>query len=169
MAVILVGKRESQGEKKKKGKENYFYKGKEKVGEIQNKRSNVGMNTLQRSSYSYRRDGSSGRIWDYNVVHVPETKPPAPSRELTRTYFISNSTASDHNPTPPPPSRSERKIRRCAFLSIFVHCVRSPATQRPLINQMLHQLILCTYFLFLVYAMCCAFGHIFIQTPRYSL
>ncbi|KAH6791112.1 hypothetical protein C2S51_006118 [Perilla frutescens var. frutescens] len=91
------------------------------------------MNTLQRSSCSFRRQGSSGRIWDKNVVQIPEVKPPAPTRENSRDfryqYCISDSNlsnTSEHDP--PPPSRSERKAHRCAFLSIFVHCVRSPAS-----------------------------------------
>lgn len=32
------------------------------------------MSTLQRSSYSFRRQGSSGRIWENNKLKLPEKK-----------------------------------------------------------------------------------------------
>lgn len=96
------------------------------------------MNTLPRSSYSFRRQGSSGsRIWDYDV----EIKPPAQPLEM----FLRSNDKSDRSnnlgaykhdtmmSTPMPPSKSKRKHHTCGFLSIFGRCVRSSTSQTPIV------------------------------------
>ncbi|KAG8384750.1 hypothetical protein BUALT_Bualt04G0150900 [Buddleja alternifolia] len=71
------------------------------------------MSTLQRSAYSFRRQGSSGRIWD-NRLQISDIKPIAPSHDNNSTEFnsnpvIGNTKAPDSNVRSLPRSRSETK------------------------------------------------------------
>ncbi|KAL1538640.1 hypothetical protein AAHA92_27360 [Salvia divinorum] len=88
------------------------------------------MNTLPRSSYSFRRQGSSGsRIWDYDVAIKPPTQPLEMFlRSNDKSDRSNNFGASKHSSmmsTPRPPSKSKGKHHACGFLSIFGRCIRS--------------------------------------------
>ncbi|PIN05440.1 hypothetical protein CDL12_22018 [Handroanthus impetiginosus] len=96
------------------------------------------MNTLQRSSYSFRRQGSSGRIWD-NRIQIPEMKTASKHDKDSREFNyhpISNSNTDIGNASacgsrvvhPSSGSRSETKSQRCALISIFGCCLGSPAS-----------------------------------------
>ncbi|KAL7140898.1 hypothetical protein ABFS83_08G018200 [Erythranthe nasuta] len=105
------------------------------------------MTTLQRSSYSFRRQGSSGRIWDKDRVQNQDIHPSEKSRDFNYHPIVSNSNSnsnsysysnsgvlnaspSDNSKVPPPSgSRSESKVHhRCGFVSIFGCCVGSRAS-----------------------------------------
>ncbi|XP_051140676.1 MAPK kinase substrate protein At1g80180-like [Andrographis paniculata] len=97
------------------------------------------MSALQRSSYSFRRQGSSGRIWD-SRIQFPDAKSSTPSpRDKSGDFSFhpisrsnrqlidaspqsrrSNSTAMEVN-TPP----SDPKPRRRALGSVFGCCACS--------------------------------------------
>ncbi|CAL9014509.1 unnamed protein product [Prunus brigantina] len=99
------------------------------------------MNALPRSSISFRRQGSSGLIWE-DRVQVLEQKP-----ALQVTISINKSDSQEHtsnlderfqerkdvdSPSPPlpetsVPSKSEKKDRGCSFSILFGRCMRSPA------------------------------------------
>ncbi|CAB4275102.1 unnamed protein product [Prunus armeniaca] len=100
------------------------------------------MNALPRSSISFRRQGSSGLIWE-DRVQVLEQK-----RALQVTISINKSDSQEHtsnlderfqerkdvdSPSPPlpetsVPSKPEKEDRRCSFSTLFGRCMRSPAT-----------------------------------------
>nr|GME17900.1 hypothetical protein CDL12_22018 [Ipomoea batatas] len=105
------------------------------------------MTTLQRSSYSFRRQGSSGRIWE-KVVYGPELNAGGGSQlPLTHTReraqqerynckdIVSHANArvaaaaaaeEETNASPPvaplPPSRSHTKAITCGFITLFGRC-----------------------------------------------
>ncbi|KAJ9152521.1 hypothetical protein P3X46_026081 [Hevea brasiliensis] len=103
--------------------------------------------TLQRSSVSFRRQGSSGRVWDN--LHIDRKASGALSGPLIRMSTdksqelhlkniekgreeaflgkededISNSSSST---SPMAPSKPENKNQRCNVLSLFRSCMGSP-------------------------------------------
>ncbi|KAJ9683525.1 hypothetical protein PVL29_019206 [Vitis rotundifolia] len=89
------------------------------------------MNTLERSSFSFRRQGSSGRIWD-NQFQAFEPKADVPQAAATATRkrqevkFQEMETQTPRswsgNSTPPPPN-SQDKGQRCAFSAVFWRCI----------------------------------------------
>ncbi|OAY29876.1 hypothetical protein MANES_15G178100v8 [Manihot esculenta] len=104
--------------------------------------------TLQRSSVSFRRQGSSGRVWDN--LHIDRKASEALSGPLSGQLLsmsvdksqklslkniekeaiqekenkeISNFKSS---PSPMPSSKSDNKNQRCNVLSLFRSCMGSP-------------------------------------------
>ncbi|XAR71213.1 hypothetical protein NMG60_11028376 [Bertholletia excelsa] len=103
------------------------------------KRSNDSMaTTLQRSSVSFRRQGSSGRIWS-DRMQAQDRKPgghhAAVAFETSQQENFRPDSATDAlppsdsrspaDPSPTDPPESESKPQRCAFSSIFRRCMRS--------------------------------------------
>ncbi|KAL3624188.1 hypothetical protein CASFOL_033004 [Castilleja foliolosa] len=86
--------------------------------------------SLQRSSCSFRRQGSSGRVWG-DVNRISDVKPSNKSRDFryhpipTSNVPQPDSIALDH---PPRRSTSESKIKRCGFVSVFLCCIRSSSS-----------------------------------------
>ncbi|KAK4346563.1 hypothetical protein RND71_032902 [Anisodus tanguticus] len=102
------------------------------------------MTTLERSSYSFRRQGSSGHIWDKR-----HNKPSGGGSATTMAHGIGNSQQhrriqydevsnvatpsvgmeTNENPyASVPSSRSESKPPRCSFIAMFGRCARTPAS-----------------------------------------
>ncbi|PQQ01223.1 hypothetical protein Pyn_11505 [Prunus yedoensis var. nudiflora] len=99
------------------------------------------MNALSRSSISFRRQGSSGIIWE-DRVQVLEQKP-----ALQVTISINKSDSQEHtsnlderfqgrkdvdSPSPPlqetsVPSKPGKRDRGCSFSTLFGRCMHSPA------------------------------------------
>ncbi|KAK4367479.1 hypothetical protein RND71_011271 [Anisodus tanguticus] len=101
------------------------------------------MTTLERSSYSFRRQGSSGHIWDnrFNKSSGGGTTTTAHgignSQQHRRIQYdeVSNvatpSVGMETNENPyasVPSSRSESKPPGCSFIAIFGRCTRTPAS-----------------------------------------
>lgn len=89
------------------------------------------MNTLERSSVSFRRQGSSGRIWDNQFqaigqkADVPQAAAMATRKRQEVTFQeMENQTPRSRsgNSTPPPPN-SRDKGQRCAFSAVFGRCI----------------------------------------------
>ncbi|KAL6994269.1 hypothetical protein U1Q18_012376 [Sarracenia purpurea var. burkii] len=110
------------------------------------------MTTLQRSSVSFRRQGSSGRIWDDRPpLHDPKSGGlhptiafekcqdhnnsqdnvavghPTPSGPFAATTPLPGSENEVDHPNPSSPPKSESKPRKWSFSSIFRRCVGTPA------------------------------------------
>ncbi|GKV08631.1 hypothetical protein SLEP1_g20235 [Rubroshorea leprosula] len=101
------------------------------------------MTTLQRSSVSFRRQGSSGRVWDDHLPHDPNSGPlfgksPDPPHPRPDVLLL----APDEQNSPPqhihvpertlssPCSESPAKTTpRCGFSALFRRCMGSSATQ----------------------------------------
>ncbi|KAL6960682.1 hypothetical protein U1Q18_038446 [Sarracenia purpurea var. burkii] len=103
-------------------------KRKEKLGR-ERAESFRSMTSLQRSSVSFRRWGSSGRIWNDRLQQL-EPKPIVIGLEASKKTQLGNiqneDIANPQRPTaPPPPSKS--KVKKCSFSTIFGRCVHSPA------------------------------------------
>ncbi|KDP45439.1 hypothetical protein JCGZ_09688 [Jatropha curcas] len=103
--------------------------------------------TLQRSSVSFRRQGSSGRVWDNLQIDRKTSGPPSgylgtppgPSQDLLlkeeachersiREISSSSSSSSSSALARISPSKHENKDQRCNVLGIFRRCVGSSAT-----------------------------------------
>lgn len=93
------------------------------------------MNTLQRSSFSFRRQGSSGRIWtDHMQFMEPKSNGSAPSRKnQTKEENVSQMTSNivgrrlhENEITSPPSSKNQNKVHRSFLSSIFGRCMSSP-------------------------------------------
>ncbi|KAF5740326.1 hypothetical protein HS088_TW11G00393 [Tripterygium wilfordii] len=102
------------------------------------------MSALQRSAVSFRRQGSSGRIWD---VTDPKTGRPlgvSPHDKSGELFLqqIENQKAkgkvvdASNSPDSPPPfkpentdSSPENKTQRCGLSSIFRRCIGPSTTQ----------------------------------------
>lgn len=103
------------------------------------------MSTLQRSSYSFRRQGSSGRIWENNKLKLPEKKGGSAvdascgadhesSDEKKGFYYqvaepsswdgIDNQHSSSKEDSGLRPRRPEVKNQKGPFSSIFGRCLR---------------------------------------------
>ncbi|CAN4079316.1 unnamed protein product [Withania somnifera] len=102
------------------------------------------MTTLERSSYSFRRQGSSGHIWDNRLskpargetpaatVHGIENSQQQRSIQLDKVSDVatksvvmkSNKNAYAVTPT----SGSESKAHKCSFIAIFGRCAKTPAS-----------------------------------------
>ncbi|KAL3526476.1 hypothetical protein ACH5RR_011132 [Cinchona calisaya] len=109
------------------------------------------MTTLQRSSYSFRRQGSSGRIWDnrlpgreIKIGCEPEANRAADHDKFQENISIHNEMDIHSSPSPVigitsapetevncvvgrAPSRSGNKVQKCAIGAIFGRCAK-PAT-----------------------------------------
>ncbi|KAL3525980.1 hypothetical protein ACH5RR_014352 [Cinchona calisaya] len=103
------------------------------------------MSTLQRSSYSFRRQGSSGRIWD-NRLPGRDIKAHAADHEKVQENRSTHNDIDNHSSPPvvaettsvPPeamassvdqtPSRSGNKAQKCALGAIFGRCARPSAS-----------------------------------------
>lgn len=99
----------------------------------------LSMSTLQRSSQSFRRQGSSGRIWE-NGFQIPDRNvasgPPTPRDDQKENQ--DNKVAQDdelaysvpvskvHCPLPSVSPKSGNKVKKCGFVSIFGPCTGSP-------------------------------------------
>ncbi|KAK7381330.1 hypothetical protein VNO78_33951 [Psophocarpus tetragonolobus] len=104
------------------------------------------MNTLQRSSFSFRRQGSSGRIWQDQIQFVD---PKANAISASGTYSSgkirkkeenmsqlreenimgrgSYDSIHEHATNSPSSSKSDNKVHRGFFSSIFGRCMNSPS------------------------------------------
>ncbi|KAL8471494.1 hypothetical protein ACS0TY_028947 [Phlomoides rotata] len=103
---------------------------------------------LRRSSYSFRRQGSSGRIWD-NVVDIPETVPSSASSSANVSMELNyhpissnNSTASPSEsivvvPSHPPP-RSKSKGHSTSVHSVGYHISARAVEQKADILELRH-------------------------------
>ncbi|WKA04494.1 hypothetical protein VitviT2T_022527 [Vitis vinifera] len=89
------------------------------------------MNTLERSSVSFRRQGSSGRIWDNQFqaigqkADVPQAAAMATRKrqEVTFQEMENQTPRSRSGNSTPPPSNSRDKGQRCAFSAVFGRCI----------------------------------------------
>lgn len=96
------------------------------------------MNTLQRSSCSFRRQGSSGRIW-HDHMQFMETKGNGNSssrknkinKEENVPQIGSNIVIRrmDENEIVPHSSKTQNKVHRSFLSSIFGRCMSSPTIQ----------------------------------------
>ncbi|KAM7508080.1 hypothetical protein LguiA_018533 [Lonicera macranthoides] len=111
----------------------------------------ISMTTLQRSAYSFRRQGSSGRIWDNQLqravsksseLHAAGTSTTGGGRNHQEYIFRDEELADPHaevgtsrtknnqrgsSIASSHPSRPENKAQGCALVAIFRRCVGSPA------------------------------------------
>lgn len=105
------------------------------------------MTTLQRSSISFRRQGSSGLIWDDHLrVLEPKSTVPSPTSPSLMTQELHLPTPERNgdaklteNTTPEsglPNSSSppQERAQRCSLSSIFGRCMGSPAIQGQFLN-----------------------------------
>lgn len=101
------------------------------------------MTTLQRSSISFRRQGSSGRIWDENSLRVLEVKngvcgtasPSLMSQELhlpSTSERINVDAKLTENETPNSGLQNslsctipQKRTKKCSLSCIFGRCMRS--------------------------------------------
>lgn len=110
------------------------------------------MTTLQRSSYSFRRQGSSGRIWDNRIsgreiklscdleangvdhekiqenrsIHNDiDNRSSRPSVDDTTSVSETEVNSAGRTPSP---SRSGNKVHKCAIGAIFGICARPSAS-----------------------------------------
>ena len=99
------------------------------------------MNTLQRSSCSFRRQGSSGRIWTDHMFIDPKANGTATSSNGVNKYKEENNVSQNievrglHDDEVAPHSRplsspsstkTENKVHRGFFSLIFGRCMSSP-------------------------------------------
>lgn len=99
------------------------------------------MTTLERSAYSFRRQGSSGHIWNNRLAGgqppVTTARGTENSQQNRSNKFeeVSNiasksvemETNEDENAAKPS-SRSESKPQRCSCIAIFGRCAKTPAS-----------------------------------------
>ncbi|CAL5370599.1 unnamed protein product [Camellia sinensis] len=96
------------------------------------------MNTLQRSSVSFRRQGSSGRIWHdplqpHEASKSGGLKAAIASEKSHQDNFKHERIAnpqlpiSVHHLDPAPSPKSESKVQKCSLSSIFRRCLGFPA------------------------------------------
>ncbi|KAL6289996.1 hypothetical protein ACE6H2_007506 [Prunus campanulata] len=108
------------------------------------------MGSLQRSSMSFRRQGSSGRIWE-DRVPVFDQKPTSFSGPICPTFSgpirppFSGVKSFEHHPNfdekfqerefvdsnyarglPSPPKQEHKVVQRCSLSSFFGRCMGSP-------------------------------------------
>ncbi|OVA09109.1 hypothetical protein BVC80_9097g206 [Macleaya cordata] len=91
------------------------------------------MNSLQRSSISFRRQGSSGLIWNdqRQVLELKTSSPPNSPigvenfRDKEDVSPHASSSSGGSNPTSPP---SSARTQRCALSAVFGKCIGSPTT-----------------------------------------
>ncbi|KAK7271728.1 hypothetical protein RJT34_27864 [Clitoria ternatea] len=99
------------------------------------------MNSLQRSSFSFRRQGSSGRIWQ-DQMQFMEPKNKTSSSRKNDNYIKEENVSQieensmgrrlhDNEVAPPidSSSKTEHKVLRSFFSSIFGRCMSSPANR----------------------------------------
>lgn len=80
------------------------------------------MTTLERSAYSFRRQGSSGHIWD----NRPTGREPPPTTTTTAhgtSNVATNSVGMETNE-----KASQSKTPRCSFIAIFGRCAKTPVS-----------------------------------------
>ncbi|CAN4082537.1 unnamed protein product [Withania somnifera] len=85
------------------------------------------MTTLEISSYSFRRQGSSGHIWDnrLNKSAGGDIQFDKVSNVATKSVGMKiNENAYAATPT----SRSESKPQKCSVIAFFGRCAKTPAT-----------------------------------------
>lgn len=91
------------------------------------------MTTLQRSAVSFRRQGSSGRIWDDLHLVDPKTGQPvaaenredkkrAPGEENLQQNKVADSGSISLSPASKAQKEPERKSAGCGFSAIFGRC-----------------------------------------------
>ncbi|KAJ0099250.1 hypothetical protein Patl1_22060 [Pistacia atlantica] len=97
------------------------------------------MTTLQRSSVSFRRQGSSGRIWNDLQILDPKTGLPVPTAKHDKQLpnIDTNGEGNLHQknsidssspgaPIPPSPSENEdisdKKVQGCGLSALFGRC-----------------------------------------------
>ncbi|GMN42409.1 hypothetical protein TIFTF001_011616 [Ficus carica] len=96
----------------------------------------MAMTTLQRSSVSFRRQGSSGRIWgDRLQVQASDSKASHSSFRLNKrvegplTNLQRKQEGNFHQPKKVSSSRrsnGDQKVRKCSFSALFGQCMGSP-------------------------------------------
>ncbi|KAF5479512.1 hypothetical protein F2P56_000324 [Juglans regia] len=104
------------------------------------------MNTLQRSNVSFRRQGSSGHIWDDRLFGVLEPRAGNKSatdkgeaenlqrydRSKEDKRFLFHSTEIAYNSDSPASSsnstKRQNKVRSCSCCSLFGRCIGSSPT-----------------------------------------
>lgn len=84
--------------------------------------------TLQRSSVSFRRQGSSGHIWDDRLLfldlHSGEIRSPVTTAK-TREEIFKEIGRKSRSFDSAPSSRSEGKAQKCGLSSVFGRCMGS--------------------------------------------
>lgn len=90
------------------------------------------MGPLQRSSYSFRRQGSSGRIWENNRLNSPEKKDGSAVQASSSSRTDHESSGDRHNSSNVDsgrrPPRSATKAQKGTISSIFALCLKGPVT-----------------------------------------
>ncbi|KAK6798703.1 hypothetical protein RDI58_006406 [Solanum bulbocastanum] len=89
------------------------------------------MTTLERSAYSFRRQGSSGHIWDNRPAGgepPPTTTATVHGTEQNRRTSNVDANSVEMETNEKPCSRSESKPPRCSFIAIFGRCAKTPVS-----------------------------------------
>ncbi|CAJ2665581.1 unnamed protein product [Trifolium pratense] len=91
------------------------------------------MNTLQRSSCSFRRQGSSGRIWQDSIFMEPKGNVnPSPRKSQLKEENVSQIVVgrrmyeNEIVPHSQPSTKNQNKVQRSFLSSIFGRCMSSP-------------------------------------------